>query len=124
MSLFGVTMETLRQAATFSLRRHEMLAENVANAETANFRSRDLTFMHELTLAQQVTSVTPQNMNTPELDLRVLTSPDGPPRGDGNDVDIDKQMARVAQNTLYHETVLQLMRSSFASLKTAINGHA
>lgn len=123
MNIFGATMDTLKQAAAFSLRRHEMLAENVANVETPNFRSRDLTFLHELTLAQQVKALPPQNMHTPDLELRMINSPDGPPRGDGNDVDIDRQMARVAQNTLYHETVLQLMSSSFRSLKTAINGH-
>ena len=50
-SLFGGVVEALRQSSVFAVRRHEMLAENVANAETPNFKARDLSFASELDLA-------------------------------------------------------------------------
>jgi flagellar basal-body rod protein FlgB len=116
------TIELLRQATAFAGRRHEILAQNVANADTPGFQARDLTFERELSLAQKVRAVPAQSLATPDLDVRLIESPDARLRPDGNNVDIDRQMARVAQNTLYHNTVVQLLASRFASLKTAING--
>ena len=124
MSLFDVTLDLLRQATVFGTRRHELLAENVANADTPAFRARDLSFAQELTLAQQVSARPLQASETPLLELRVVDAPDGPPRADGNDVDIDRQMARIAQNTIYHNVVIQLVSARLKELRTAINGHA
>ena len=44
------------------------------------------------------------------------------PREDGNDVNLDRQMARLAQNTLYNATLVQLLASRFATVKQAISG--
>ena len=59
-----------------------------------------------------------------ELEVLMVESPDARMRPDGNNVDIDRQMARVAQNTLYHNVVVQLLMSRFNGLKSAINGRA
>ena len=123
-SLFGGVVEALRQSSVFAVRRHELLAENVANAETPNFKARDLSFASELDLAKLVQS-TP-DLKTPfgqsALDLRMVNAPDGPAKLDGNDVDIDKQMVRVGQNAIYHNVVVQLLKAQFDGLKSAING--
>ena len=123
MSLFSGSLEMLRQATTFSLRRHELLAQNIANADTPGFQGRDLSFAHELSLAQQVRAMPAPAIGTPDLDLRVIERPDETTGADGSGVDIDRQMIRVAQNTLYHNAVLQLLNNEFRGLKTAINGH-
>jgi flagellar basal-body rod protein FlgB len=77
-----------------------------------------------MSLAQQVRALPAAALGTPGLDLRLIEHPDPVSSPDGNSVDIDRQMTRVAQNTLYHTTVLQLLNSQFRALKTAINGHA
>lgn len=123
MSLFGGAIEMLRQATVFSARRHELLAQNIANADTPGFQARDLSFAHELSLAQQVKALPASAVGVPDLDVRILERPDPVVAFDGNSVDIDRQMTRVAQNTLYHTAVLQLLNSHFRALKTAINGH-
>jgi flagellar basal-body rod protein FlgB len=120
--VFAGTIELLRQATAFAGRRHEVLAQNVANADTPGFQARDLTFERELSLAQRARAVPAQGIETPELDVKLIETPDARLRSDGNNVDIDRQMARVAQNTLYHNTVVQLLASRFNTLKTAING--
>ena len=161
------TIDLLRQATAFAARRHELLAQNVANAETPGFQARDLAFDRELTLAQRVRAlplyrsaswdqgvggpsqsrvaalspVSPSSGISPssavnassavdaagaplELEVLMVESPDARMRPDGNNVDIDRQMARVAQNTLYHNVVVQLLMSRFNGLKSAINGRA
>jgi flagellar basal body rod protein FlgB len=41
---------------------------------------------------------------------------------DGNDVDLDKQMVRVSQNTVYHNTLVQILTTQFNAIKLAISG--
>jgi flagellar basal-body rod protein FlgB len=124
MRLFEGPIELLRQATVYSTRRHELLAQNVANADTPGFQARDLNFASEMSLAQQVRALPASALGVPDLDVRLIEHPDPTVGADGNSVDIDHQMTRVAQNTLYHTTVLQLLNSQFRALKTAINGHA
>lgn len=124
MSLFGGTVDVLRQATVFASRRHQLLAENVANAQTPNFRARDLSFEHELSLAQKVRALPVASVDTPNLDVRLVDAPDARLGVDGNNVDIDRQMARISENALYHNVVVQLLVSRFGALKSAINGHA
>jgi flagellar basal-body rod protein FlgB len=124
MRLFDGPIELLRQATVYSARRHELLAQNVANADTPGFQARDLSFASEMSLAQQVRALPATALGAPDLDLRLIEHPDPSVSPDGNSVDIDHQMARVARNTLYHTTVLQLLNSHFRALRTAINGHA
>jgi flagellar basal-body rod protein FlgB len=117
--LFGGVVEALRQASAFALRRHEILAENIANADTPGFRAHDLNFASELDLARLVQS---RPDPSSELDVRIVEAPDGPARPDGNDVDIDRQMARLTQNAIYHNVVVHLLNARFNALKSAIQG--
>jgi flagellar basal body rod protein FlgB len=56
------------------------------------------------------------------MDVRIVDAPDGPPRLDGNDVDIDRQMTRLTQNAGYHNVVVHLLNARFNALKSAIHG--
>jgi flagellar basal-body rod protein FlgB len=117
-------MEMLRQAAVFSTRRQELIAQNIASADTRGSEVRDLSFAHDLSIAQQVRALPASAPGTPDLDLRIVERPDTVTTAEGTRVDIDRQMTRLARNTLYHSAVLQLLNSQFRALKTAINGHA
>jgi flagellar basal-body rod protein FlgB len=122
MSLFGITTEMLRQGTQLAARRHELLSENVANAETPGYRARDLAFSQELSLAQQVRSLPAGAEVAPLLDTRLVDSPDGPTSPDGPSIDVDRQMGRVAKNALYQHAVVQLLNARFRQLRAAING--
>jgi flagellar basal-body rod protein FlgB len=41
---------------------------------------------------------------------------------DGNAVDTDKEMARVADNSLYYQTQLELLRRRYAAVQKVITG--
>lgn len=122
MNLFGTTVEMLRQGTIFASKRHELLAQNVANADTPGFRARDLAFAQELTIAQRATALPAESVGVPTLDPRLVDSPDASLRADGNTVDIDRQMARLAQNTGYQHAVVQLLSARFRALRSAISG--
>jgi flagellar basal-body rod protein FlgB len=121
-NLFGGSIDLLRQGAELAARRHELLAQNIANAETPGFQARDLSFARELSLAQQVKSLPAPDGLAPALDTRIVESPDEARRADGNTVDIDRQMPRLAVNAMYQNTVIQLLNARFKALRSAING--
>ena len=110
--LFGSSITALTRGLTFANQRHEVLAQNLANVETPNYRARDLVRDEPL----DTTSDTPAPLP------RVTYSGDGASGIGGNDVDLEREMGRIAENTLLHHTRVQLLASQFASLKQAISG--
>ena len=129
MGLFDGTVEILQRGVAFATRRHALLAQNVANVETPGYSGQDLTFARELDLAQQVRATPvafgpggPAGARGADLDVRLVRAADGLPRADGNDVDIDRQMVKIAENTLYHNAVVHLLIAKLNAMKTAISG--
>jgi flagellar basal-body rod protein FlgB len=123
--IFGGAMEHVTRGLAHAAKRHDILSRNVSNLGTPNYRARDLAFDDYLrapapgapgesavTLAADPTAPRP----------RVVYAADGPPRADGNDVNLDRQMARLAENSLFHGALTQLLAGQFAALKQAITG--
>lgn len=122
----GPVVEQLSRGLAVASRRHEALARNIANVETPGYRAQDVVFEDAM---QRTTALAPSDAGSAlppvgpaERRPRVIYS-DDPARGtDGNDVDLDRQMSRVAENTLYHNALVQMLASHFTTLKQAISG--
>lgn len=121
------TVEALARGLGLAARRHAVLAENVANLATPGYRARDVAFDDVL---RPLLEAAPPGMRPRLLEAGAALSPrprlvlagDGPPRSDGNDVDLDRQMARLAENALFHHALTQLLAARFALLRQAISG--
>jgi flagellar basal-body rod protein FlgB len=98
--------------------RHRILSGNLANVDTPGYEPKDASFAAALTQARQVAGVG----GTVQLQTNVVSEPDGPAREDGNTVQLDRQMAKLAQNTLWHNSMLQMLSTRMAILKSAIKG--
>ena len=88
------------------------VAQNLANVETPGYRARDLVRDEPSDMAAGAAPPLP----------RVTYSADGIQGIGGNDVDLERQMGRIAENTLLQHTLVQLLSSQFASLKQVISG--
>jgi flagellar basal-body rod protein FlgB len=124
--MFDGSVEQLTRGLAFAAARHALLAQNVANAETPGYRARDLTFDEYLAPTIELASaelppgllpVTPAGRRP-----RVVAVVDPAVRLDGNNVHLDRQMARLAENTLYQNTLVQILTKQFNTLKLAISG--
>jgi flagellar basal-body rod protein FlgB len=124
--LFDQSIDRLARGLEFASRRHEVLTRNVANMETPGYRATDVSFDDYLKpMKPLVTDATPMmvaNAAPGEPTARLVYANDGPARDDGNDVNLDRQMARLAENTLYNHTLVQLLAARFAAMKQAISG--
>lgn len=126
---FDNALGFLPKAIQIRADRAEILANNIANADTPNYKSRDLDFkaMLEGKTDNVLKAKTTNNSHNPtvihpdfaaELMYRVPTQPSV----DGNTVDVQEEMAAYGQNDLSYQTTFRLLDATFKGLKFAIKG--
>lgn len=113
--------------------RTEVLAANLANADTPNYRARDIDFKSALaaasgnksggvhlatTSAGHLGAGTVNGMPSPELKYRVPLAPSL----DGNTVDTQLEQAAFAENSVRYQATLTFLSAKFRGLLTAITG--
>ena len=111
--------------------RMQVLASNLANADTPGFKARDLDF--EQLLSGESGSPLPLAVSRA---THIATGAEGglgaeakyrvplQPSLDGNTVDAQMDQARFAENALSYQVSLTLVNSRLGSLLTAITGNA
>jgi flagellar basal-body rod protein FlgB len=115
-------------------RRTEVIANNLANADTPGFKARDLDFRTALARAagEQVPGVhlsttraghiggnaSAEATANPDLKYRTPLAP----ALDGNTVDAQLEQAAFAENAVRYQATLTFLNSKFRSLMTAILG--
>ena len=114
--------------------RHQVISNNIANVNTPNFKKSEVVF--ETLLAKQLSPDTKKlamaRTNSRHLPL---TLPDGTypsaqieqvnttsMRSDNNNVDIDSEMASLAENNIYYNAVVRQTGDYFSSMKSVIKG--
>ena len=117
-------------ALLFRSRRAEVLANNLANADTPNFKARDLDFSAVLA-GERNPGLKPRVTHQHHIDggghiaeagLRYRTPTQ--PSVDGNTVETQQEFARYARNALEFQASFQFLNSKFTGLKPAIRGEA
>jgi len=115
------------QALQFKVKRSEVLANNLVNADTPNFKARDIDFQTVLKGQQagarlQATHsrhIAPSSLAfEPQLQYRNPLQPSL----DGNTVDEQVEMTRFAKNTMDFQASFQFLNGRFKGLKNAIRG--
>ncbi|MCW2956692.1 MAG: flagellar basal body rod protein FlgB [Thermoleophilia bacterium] len=120
MELFDTTFKALDLALGASGKRQEVLANNLANVNTPGYKRLDVNFDQTLAKALQAE----RTGDTSALDaLRPGVSGDDQVavRADGNSVDIDQEMAFVAENNIRYNALVQLAQKKLEGLKYVIS---
>jgi len=109
--------------------RHKLLASNIANATSPGYQRRDINFQSELSEAMHTRKLQPRAtrpghiVSTKTLGTPEVTRDDGGVNApEVSSVDIDKEMAQLAVNTLNYQTGMTMISKQFKGLRTAING--
>jgi len=120
-------INVLNKAAQASWTKNEIIANNIANVDTPDYKRKDLDF--ESLLADVLKDTTTHNMDkkVSQLNLNSL-KPDIYTeystlsyRYDGNNVDIDTETAYLADNQMKYYTLLNSMTQEFNRLKMVLN---
>lgn len=118
---FDKTTQMLEHSLDARLDRSRLLAQNLANLDTPNYRAKDLKFEGFLKQAEAVSGADSAQLVSAETTEVVVS--DRPADGlDGNAVDLDTEVAKMADNTTRYNVALEAMRRKFALLSYAASG--
>ncbi len=117
------------QAAAISSRRSELLASNMANAETPNYKARDLDFRSLLGSADNMGNLEISRTNSKHIiagDQGIGGEPlyriPTQPSIDGNTVDPLIEKAEFMKNSMRYQASLRFLNGKISSLRLAIKG--
>lgn len=115
------TVDLLAVSMRLLERNNRFLANNLANIDTPNFRPSHIDFHESLKLAlrdERLTSGTAGVAGGERGRLRIVLEEDGlEARNDGNTVDIEAEMARLAANTGKYGLYASLLKKKFGIMK-------
>lgn len=125
-NLFDKSVAGLTKSMDLSWRRNQAISSNIANAETPQYRAVDLTFGKELERAFGDSRESVMRTDAEHLDVHqnqsshLVADYSGQTKPDGNNVDIDLQMGRLAQNSGDFMNAARLIRRQLGLIRNAI----
>jgi len=115
-----------------SLLRNETIAQNIANVDTPGYNRKAVSFEEELSEAISKSSsfkgrrTDPRHIpigkrNIDEVGIKAYEDKSSfDMRLDGNNVDIENEMAQMAENNIRYEVLIQRLTGSFRKMKSVI----
>ncbi len=131
---FGKNLDILKRSMDAALVRREVIADNIANSDTPNFKRSVVTFESELERAlrsertvqfpmlltdtRHINPGEPIDYRTvqPRRVLDYLTTS----KNNGNNVDIEEEGVNALQNQLLYETMTQAVSAEFARVNLVL----
>ena len=120
MSLFDVTSSALEVAIKGTEARQSVLANNLANVNTPNFKRSDVSFQGAL--ASALESANGSTSTVDDTELTTTTDSATSMRADGNNVDVDTESANLAKNQLLFDSVMAIDTKRLHTMDSAITG--
>jgi flagellar basal-body rod protein FlgB len=131
--LFNTTVELLGKNIDLRAKHQNLIASNLANAETPNYVPKSLVFEDELQGALKGGSKgSPALTNGRHLPLKgagnrlqsvtghVVETPAKTPGKDGNAVEFENEMGRMMENQVMYNASVQILSKQFAEIKSAL----
>jgi flagellar basal-body rod protein FlgB len=131
--LFNTTVELVGKSIDLRAKNQNLIASNVANAETPNYVPKALAFEEELQGVLKGTNKgTPAMTNARHLPLkgmgnriqsvtgRIVETPAKTPGKDGNAVELEGEMSKMAENQIMYNASVQILSKQFSDLRTAV----
>ena len=116
MTVISSHFHKLQTAIDFAHHSHLVTVQNLANANTPNFKTKQVSFGQLLARLDGAASAGLEGTFKLE-DVEGLDE-----RSDGNNVDLDREIATLKTNALAYQTLTQLLGSQMGILQRAISG--
>jgi flagellar basal-body rod protein FlgB len=126
MSLFDTALSTHAQSLTARSQRVEVLAQNIANSDTPNFKARDIEFKKVFRNASEDTMNT---TNSKHMALPADESGDGMMYRipfnvafDGNTVELNVEQAQYGKAAAQYQATVNFLQDEISGLRKALRG--
>ena len=129
VNLFNDTIRTLEKSLDYSTAKNRAISENIANVDTPNYKMKDVVFKdvlnNNLSGSTTMKNTDPRHFS---IDTDAGQSFQTSVRNqtmynhNGNNVDVDKEMAELAKNQIYYQAIVDRLNGKFSSIQTVIRG--
>ncbi len=108
-------------------RRNDIIASNIANAATPNYKARDINFLDEfkkITKTGEIRTTHTNHIPTKNYNISGKAFYREPiiPSLDGNTVELSVEQMQFAENTLKYQTTLKFLNGKINKMISAIRG--
>jgi flagellar basal-body rod protein FlgB len=128
------TPQVLKKALDSQSQRHLLISSNISNIDTPGYKAKDIDFKGALRdalgsgdgLAMRTTHsghIGPNKANIKGLQAQPFTEADAA-KSNGNNVNIDKEMMKLAENQISYNATIQLMAKRGSTIRSAITENA
>lgn len=121
------TYDLIKKSLDATSTRADVISNNISNINTAGYKRKYVTF--EDTLKQSINNVTMKKDNSLHMDdgnsfgeISVKEDTSSSMKTDGNNVDIDSEMANQAENTLMYSALTSQASSRISMRRYVITG--
>lgn len=120
-SLLGPATAALQRTMNYTTRRHSILASNVANIDTPGYIPADLVFSRDLEGALKMSADAPGHLDAEAENFEQVLDLTTAPGVDGNAVDLDREMAKMASNSQRFSLASRMISKKVALLRYTID---
>ena len=114
----------LEQMLKFTAARHKLIAENVVNVSTPDYRQKDLSLDKFQAMLRDRVEVRrdapPGSVGFADIQAEVETPADGILFHDGGNRSMEQLVTDQAKNAMMHNLVVELLRKQYDSLQNAL----
>ncbi|WP_042471907.1 flagellar basal body rod protein FlgB [Bacillus ndiopicus] len=128
MNLFSGTIRNLENGLSYATLKHKTIANNIANVDTPNYKAKDVNFKSMLADAKQSTIAANKNdvrhydFKFKQFESGVFNYANLRARHNGNGVNMDAEQAKLAENTIYYNALIDRVNGKLNTLNTVIKG--
>lgn len=125
---------TLFQNLSFRSERNKVIASNIANINTPNYKTKDLIFENELQKANSSNDLKMSRTHKNHMDMNLSENKMNTPRlidvdglveqNDGNNVSLDKQVGDMAKNTIMFDAISNAIKKDSRLFRSIIESSA
>jgi flagellar basal-body rod protein FlgB len=131
-NVFDNTIKALQKRLDIRAKKHEVIISNIANVDTPNYKAFDLFVKDELSKIEPNVSINnlvrthpshlPVNIqNSADIGTtKIQLSKEVSLRGDGNTVNIEKEMAELSENDIMYRTSADILSRKFQGILKAL----
>lgn len=130
-TIYSRSMNIMHRGLDAASQRQTVISNNLANVDTPGFKKSVVTFEDELIKALntngQIAGYVTNGKHIPigrksiaDVQPRTLMQKETSLRNDGNNVDVDEEMAKLAMNSIMYNVLTQQVAGEFSKLKSVI----
>lgn len=129
-SIYDSTIGGLNAAMNFRLMNQNVIASNIANADTPGYKAQKMEFEDALRNALQISGRLQMEGTDPahfikadpgRIDPEIYDNPNGVVSLDGNSVDRNAEQVAMAENQIQYDAAAEMIRRKIGLLKYSIS---